>query len=152
MKRHPNISLRKPESTSLNRVKGFNKKEVDLFFSNLSRVFEDYNYPANRIYNADETGITPVHIPGKILAVKGQRQVGAITSGERGKLVTVLCSVSAAGEYVPPMFIFGRARMKYELTKNGPTNALYRLKKMAGSTKTSFLNGLSILPGILNVQ
>ncbi|XP_030751695.1 uncharacterized protein LOC115879152 [Sitophilus oryzae] len=57
----------------------------------MSKVFEDYNFPANRIYNADETGITPVHIPGKNLAVKGQRQVGAITSGERGKLVTVLC-------------------------------------------------------------
>lgn len=129
LKRHPNISLRKPESTSLNRVKGFNKQEVDLFFSNLSRVFKDYNYPANRIYNADETGITPVHIPAKILAGKGQRQVGAITSGERGKLVTVLCSVSAAGDYVPPMFIFGRGRMKYELTKNGPTNAVYRVSK-----------------------
>ncbi|XP_030751325.1 uncharacterized protein LOC115878847 [Sitophilus oryzae] len=130
LKRHPNISLRKPESTSLNRVKGFNKKEVEFIFLLIClKVFEDYNFPANRIYNADEIGITPVHIPGKILAVKGQRQVGAITSGERGKLVTVLCSVSAAGEYVPPMFIFGRARMKCELTKNGPTNALYKVSK-----------------------
>lgn len=37
--------------------------------------------------------------------------------------------MSAAGDYVPPMFIFGRGRMKYELTKNGPVNAIYKTSK-----------------------
>ena len=32
MKRHPDLSLRSAESTSLQRAKGFNKEQVDMFF------------------------------------------------------------------------------------------------------------------------
>lgn len=129
LKRNPKISLRKPEATSLNRVLAFNATEVKIFFDNLSSLYDKYNFSPNRIYNVDETGVTNVHTPGRILAVKGQKQVGAITSGERGKLTTVICAANASGDYIPPMFIFGRGKMSYELTKNGPTNAIYKVSK-----------------------
>lgn len=38
--------------------------------------------------------------------------MGAITSAERGELVTVVCAVNATGNAVPPMFIFPRVRYK----------------------------------------
>jgi len=75
-KRNPSLSLRQPSATSLNRVLAFNKSEVDLFFSNLEEVYKKHPFKATRIFNMDETGISTVQKPGKVLAPKGQHQVG----------------------------------------------------------------------------
>lgn len=123
------ISIRKAEGCSLNRVTAFNKAEVDVFFKLLEEVMEKYKFSANNIYNFDETGISTVQDPGKILAAKGQRRVGSITSWERGRNTTVLCAMSAAGGYVPPMFIFARKRHTPLLEKDGPIGALYKHSK-----------------------
>jgi hypothetical protein len=61
--------------------------------------------------------------PGRIVAEKGKRYVGAITSLEKGKTITVLCCVSASGTYVPPM-IFPRVRMKPAFMDKAPTGSL----------------------------
>ena len=55
-------------------------------------------------YNVDETGVTTVQTPKQVVAEKGKKQVDAITSAERGKLVTVVCAVNATSNAVPPMF------------------------------------------------
>ena len=123
VKRHPTISLRKPEATSVNRVRAFNKEEVQRFYANVSSVLTNHKIPPTRIYNVDETGVTTVHTPSHILAPKGMKQVGAITSWERGKNVTVCCAFSAAGHYISPMFIFPRKRMSPQLERGGPTGS-----------------------------
>jgi len=50
--------------------------------------------------------------PCKILAQKGKRQVGFLTSAEGGINVTLpprsLCAMNVCGLYVPPVFIFAR--------------------------------------------
>ncbi|KAK0133236.1 hypothetical protein N1851_031252 [Merluccius polli] len=72
----------------------------------------------NMIYNVDETGVTTVQTPKQVVAEKGKKQVGAITSAERGELLTVVCAVNATSNAVPPMFIFPRVRYKdYFITK-----------------------------------
>jgi len=43
-------------------------------------VLVKYKFEAHQIYNLDETGITTVQNPSKIVAQKGKKQVGAITS------------------------------------------------------------------------
>lgn len=106
--RNPQISLRHPEPTSLNRILAFNRGDVNLLYDNLERVYEKYKFGPHRIFNVDETGISGVHKPARILAQKGRKQVGAITSGERGQNTTIVCSMSASGMYVHPMFIFKR--------------------------------------------
>lgn len=125
LKRNPTIRLRKPEATSINRISAFNKTEVDLFFSNLQSLLDKYKFSASKIYNADETGITTVQNSGKILAEKGQKRIGFITSAERGQTTTIMCCISASGTYIPPLFIYARKRMKPELKKNGPPSAVY---------------------------
>lgn len=55
--------------------------------------------------------------------MKGRRQVGTLSSGERGQLVTTVFAFSAAGHYVPPFFIFPRVRMKAELLDGAPAEA-----------------------------
>lgn len=122
--RHPDISLRTPESTSIMRAVGFNKPQVDLFYSNLQNLLDQYNFRPSNIYNCDETGVTCVQKHLKVLAPKSARQVGKITSAERGKNVTILFCMSATGVYTPPFFVFPRKRMNERLMFNAPPDSI----------------------------
>lgn len=111
MKRHAELSLRQPESTSMARVKGFNKESVYKYFDILEKIVDDYQLDATRIFNVDESGFSTVQKKNqKILAKKGKNQVGIVSSGERGVNTTIVCCFSASGLYVPPMVIFKRKR------------------------------------------
>ncbi|KAF2888893.1 hypothetical protein ILUMI_17280 [Ignelater luminosus] len=104
--RHTNLTLRTPESTSVARAKGFNRREVSHFYENLKSAIEKNNIEASRLYNMDETGIsTTSNKPPKVLSVKGKRQVGMIASAERGQLTTVIGCCNAAGSFLPPFLI-----------------------------------------------
>ncbi|XP_030765507.1 uncharacterized protein LOC115889596 [Sitophilus oryzae] len=123
MSRH-RISLRTPESTSLGRLFGFNKVEVTRFFELLRETRLKYNFTADRIYNADESGLSTVpNKKPKILSPTGSRRVSKVASGERGKNTTVVCAMNAQGSYVPPFFIFGRVRMRPDLLNGCPPNS-----------------------------
>lgn len=86
----------------MSRITAFNKEEVKIFYKNLDTVLTTHKFAPNRIYNMDETGIATVQKPGKILASQGQKQVGGVTSWERGKNITVVSAMNASGGYVPP--------------------------------------------------
>lgn len=47
----------------------------------------------------------------RIIAKKGKKQVGILTSGKRGQLVTAEICVSAAGDYLPPLFVFPHQKL-----------------------------------------
>jgi len=66
---------------------------------------EKYKIPAANIYNVDETSISTAHKIGRILGPKGEKQVGAATSWEGGKNLTVLCSVVASENYISRVLI-----------------------------------------------
>ena len=100
--------MRKPEVTSLNRIRGLNGQEVENFFDNLENVMEKNKFVPHIIFNMDETGITAVQETGKIIAPKGQKTIGTVTSRETGRTTKAICSINAAGGYILPMFIFAR--------------------------------------------
>jgi hypothetical protein len=53
-----NLSVRLPEKCDLGRTTGFNEIQVNRFFDNLRAVFEKRNFPPNRSFNMDESGIS----------------------------------------------------------------------------------------------
>lgn len=82
-----------------------------------------FKFSPHDIYNIDESGFTTVQIPAKVVSTRGKKQVGSLTSAERGELCTVLCGISAGGSALPPFFVFPRARMKESFLNGAPPGA-----------------------------
>ncbi|KAJ3661747.1 hypothetical protein Zmor_006133 [Zophobas morio] len=112
------------------RAKGFNRKNVTDFFNIYERIVDENQFDAARIYNLDESGFSTIQKkPQKILARKGKKQVGVISSGERGVNTTIVCCFNGTGVYVPPMFIFKRMRMHESLKNGAPPGSLVEVSE-----------------------
>ncbi|KAJ8352537.1 hypothetical protein SKAU_G00240130 [Synaphobranchus kaupii] len=96
-------------------------------------------FPPNMIYNVDETGVTTVQAPKQVVAEKGKKQVGAITSAERGELVTAVCAANATG--IRPVFVFPKVRCKDHFLTGAPAGSI------GASTKSGRIN-----EGAFNMQ
>ena len=147
MARHPELSLRCPESTSLQRALGFNRHQVELFFKKYEELLSKYSFSASRIHNCDETGISVVHANDiKVISQKGKKQVSKITSGERGRNVTVLLCINAAGDiFVPPLFVFpNKSRIDEVLKKDAPPGSVFAAEESGWISAKAFLKWLKL--------
>lgn len=125
IKRNPLISLRTPENTSAARATAFNRGNIEAYFKSLDEVLTLYKFSHENIYNMDESGFSTVQTkPEKIYATKGRKQVGSLTSAERGLHYTAVCAMNAVGTFIPPAFIFPRKNMKPELMDNAPPGSV----------------------------
>ena len=126
MKRHSDLSLRKPEACSLSKATAFNKHTVAAFFEKLKNVYDRNVEFANgtRLFNLDETSTTTVQKPKNAVTLIGQKQVSQVTSSKRETLVTTCCFVNALGYSLPPVMTFPRAYFKQHMINEAPTGAL----------------------------
>ena len=108
--RHHRLTFRTAQPLSYCRALCSNPDTVNDFFSKLGALYgkHDLLTKPKLVFNVDETGVTIVHKPGKVLAELGRRNVYALTSAERGRTHTILICVSASGFSIPPLMVYPR--------------------------------------------
>ena len=109
-RRHPKLSIRSPLPLSYCHARCANMDTINDFFGKLGAIYGRLNLLSKpmQIYNCDETGVSVVHKPGKVVTEMGRHKVYAVTSAEKGKTHTILTCVSASSHVLPPMMIFPR--------------------------------------------
>ena len=112
------------EATSLAQATAFNHHTIKAYFDILEPLIGKLGSEARFIYNLDETGCTTVPKVPKVVARKGMKQVGQVTSRKRGELVTLCGIVSATGLALPPVFVFPHKNLREVLMQGAPEGSL----------------------------
>ena len=112
-KRHPQLALRMPMSLGKERAivtpgiipKWFREMKAHVDSQDRTLLSDP-----KRLYNSDETGFSFDAKGRKVVAFKGSKHVYAVSANTRTQ-VTVLATMSAAGQYLPPMLIYPYKRI-----------------------------------------
>ncbi|XP_033760572.1 uncharacterized protein LOC117342503 [Pecten maximus] len=139
LKRHSELSLRTPEATSIARATAFNKTNVSEYLTKLTEVTERHIFEACDIWNVDETGVVTVVKPKKVVAGTGVKQIGSLTSAERGQLVTLCAGVSAGGKAIPPFLIYPRVNYRDHFLIGAPAGSKGTAHPSGWMTADNFL-------------
>jgi len=93
--RHCKLTLWSAQSLSHARASNATHEVITDYFEKLATVCAKLNMLTKpmKIWNMDETGVTVVHKPGKVVTEVGQRNVWAVTSGEKGETHTILTCI-----------------------------------------------------------
>ena len=90
----------------------------------------------------DETGVTTVRKPDRIIGRRGTKQIGAITSAERGTLITVGGTISTSENSIPPHFIFFRVKFQRHFPNGAPPGSKEGANSSRWMTEEHFLDFL----------
>ena len=145
MKCHPTLTLKSPEGMSITRITAFNRTNVGLFSNIYIEAMDKYNFSANRIFNLDESSLSTVMKPVKVVCKRG-KPVASQISHERGASITFVGIINAAGTFIPPVFILPRKRWNDSFmrgTTDGSKGILHQNDWMNGER---FLETLQHVP------
>jgi len=100
------ITSKKPSSLESSRARHRTPEYVNSYFDNLEKTITELGLSGSpeRIYNMDETGLSPEHRPPNIIAPSDEKPQ-AVTS-PRSATTTLIACANAAGNYMPPFFVF----------------------------------------------
>ena len=116
MFRHPKLALKAPEGMSLARAIAFNLVNVEVFFKAYVEAVERHSFMPARIFNLDESGLSTVMKPCKVVCKRG-RPVASQVARERGNHMTFVGIINAAGHGFPPVFIIARKKMNADFLR-----------------------------------
>ncbi|KAJ8894599.1 hypothetical protein PR048_007263 [Dryococelus australis] len=113
LKTHPSLFQRTAEATSPARATA----STDITLRSFTTTWRSFE--AHEVWIIDEIGVTTVQRPSKVVAVNGIKHVDAISSRERGELVTLVFALSVSGNSIPPPVRFPRKIYKSHFISSG---------------------------------
>ena len=90
----------------------------------------------------DETGVTTVRKPDRIIIRRRTKQIGAITSAERGTLITVVGTISVSKNSIPPYLIFPQVKFQRHFLNGAPPGSKGVANSSGWMTEEQFLDFL----------
>ena len=134
------LCLIKPEATVFTRAVSFSCENLKAFSEKLKEHMSSLKFRANKICNSDEMCSSPVHVPAKIISAKGVKQVGNVTTRERGTNATMIVAVNVIGKHVYPKLIFPTVNFKNHILSGALTASVEVLTQHIGQMRGCFLN------------
>lgn len=95
-----NLSFRDMRKKKRSIIK---QSEVDQYTNELCEIFKKFD--PSRIANMDETPFNFVYKRGKVLAIRGKEEVDAQLPDDYKKSFTVVVTITANGNKLPPIFL-----------------------------------------------
>lgn len=108
-----NLSLKKPELLEGSRARQSNDPFIIYdFFDKLTKIVQDLNIQNSpeSIFNCDESGFRSDPTTTKVVSAKGA-PTKRVTGGNARKTTTVLATVNAKGEKLPPLILHKGKRL-----------------------------------------
>ncbi|KAK3924037.1 Tigger transposable element-derived protein 6 [Frankliniella fusca] len=143
MKRHPELSARKPEQCSVARAAAFNPINISNYFHKLDDVLKRHPNFTNgtRVFNLDEKRVSTVGaLKEKIISPKGIiKQVHQAKGQERGISMTMCGIICASGQALPPVLIFPRVNFTRNMLVDCYPGTLGLANKAGYMTKEMFV-------------
>ena len=125
-KRHPKISLHKPDNLDYDRSRMNNQVVMDQFFKLLKEELESIGVldKPEHIFNPDEAGIDLNARSGKVIVPKTSKHAYSEQKAPRDHITSMVCC-SASGQVLQPMVIFEKNWPSGPYSRNGPDGCLF---------------------------
>ena len=119
------MSIRTPERVSKARA-GVTEKNIRDWFLRLNNYIEENNLQEmmrdpSRIFNCDETCIRLCPDTGKVLGMRGWKNIYEVAPGPEKSTLTFLGTFGATGVNVTPMIIFPYVRLPRDIAQSVPS-------------------------------
>ena len=142
LRRHPELSLRKPQALQISRAKAATPQVIDQWFSVLEPLINRLgltNHP-ERIFNSDETSFCLSGRPQRVLAKKGAKSPQYIIGGTGKENITVQGCISATGKLLPPYILYTGQRLMFDYMQGGPIGARYGVSTKGWMCENNFID------------
>ena len=148
MKLHPMLSMRTPERVSKARV-GVTETSIREWFGELRRNIAEFHWEEifsdpSRIYNSDESNIQLCPKTGKVIGLKGWKNVYELGPGPEKSTLTFLGTFNASGDIVQPMIVYPYVRVPSDIVRSVPQEF------MIGATESGWMRSETFFEYISN--
>lgn len=124
LKRHPNIVQRTSEGVTQSSA-NISEKDIRKWFAEIHEYLREIGLwqlldDPTRVFNGDESGFQLCPKTGKVLAVKGTKNVYSIDTNNSKESITVMFTFSASGKACPPMVVYNYQRIPQKISDGIP--------------------------------